>query len=670
MVTSSSAAARLFILAAAALAAAAPAGAQIQPDSNTRPMAIPLPRAVPDPQDIPYPGTITLDIDATDVTTGAFRVTQTIPVPQGATRLTLLYPDWLPGKHGARGRPAFLGDLAFLAGNAALTWTRDPVDVMAYHVDVPRGTAAITARFVFTSLLRDNEDDDRVVMTREMLNLQWEKMSLYPAGHYVRQIKVKPTVTFPQGWTVFTALDGKVVAGNRFTWDLTDYETLVDSPIFAGLHAKRFDLGQSVFLDAVADKPEQLAIAPENLRTYRSLVLEAQATFGSKPFDHYDFLLALTERMTTIGLEHHRSSENQYEPASWTDWTAGDWDRGVIPHEYVHAWNGKFRRPAKLWTPDYRTPMQDNLLWVYEGQTQFWGSVLAARSGVQSKEMILANLANWAGSFTQYPGRAWRSVEDTTHDPIFAARKPKPFTSLSRSEEYYTEGALVWLEADQIIRDGTGGKRGLDDFARTFFGIRDGDWGTVPYEFEDVVAALNTVYPHDWAGFLKTRMQTPGQPAPLGGIERGGYKLVWKDEPNALDKVRMTAGKFLTLNHSLGLAITNDGKVTGTRWDSPAFRAGIVPGAQIVAVDGKAYDQDTIKAAVTAAKGTTKPIDLLIKRDDLYRTVQIPYYDGLRWPWLERAVPGNVPVGLDRLLAPRASAKPAVRTDEKPAPAK
>ncbi len=619
-------------------------------------MAVPMARAVPDPLDTPYPGTITLDIDATDVTTGAFRVTETIPVPQGTTRLTLLYPDWMPGKHGARGRAAFLGQLAFSAGNTALTWTRDPVDVMAYHVDVPKGTAVITARFVFTSLLRDNEDDDRVVMTREMLNLQWEKMSLYPAGHYVRQIKVKPTVTFPQGWTVFTALDGKVAAGSRATWDVTDYETLVDSPIFAGIHAKRVDLGQAVFLDVVADKPELLAIKPEHLETYRNLVKEAQATFGSKPFDHYDFLLALTDRMTTIGLEHHRSSENQYEPASWTEWAAGDWDRGVIPHEYVHAWNGKFRRPAKMWTPDYRMPMQDNLLWVYEGQTQFWGSVLAVRAGIQSKEMILANLANWAGSFTQYPGREWRSVEDTTHDPIFAARKPKPFTSLSRSEEYYTEGALVWLEADQIIRDGTGGKRGLDDFARAFFGIRDGDWGTVPYEFEDVVAALNAIYPHDWAGFLKTRMQTPGQPAPLGGIERGGYKLVWKDEPNALDKVRMTAGKFLSLNHSLGLAMTNDGKVTGTRWDSLAFRAGIVPGVQIVAVGGKAYDQDVIKTAISAAKGTTTPIELLVKRDDIYRTVQVPYYDGLRWPWLERAAPGTAPTGLDRLLAPRVPA--------------
>ncbi len=646
-----------FVVTAFAATLAVSAGAQVQPDSNTRPVAVPLVQSVPDPQDVPYPGTITLDIDARDVTTGAFRVTEAIPVPAGTTRLTLLYPEWLPGKHAPRGRPAFVNQLAFFAGDTPLTWTRDPVEVFAYHVDVPQGTATITARFVFTSLLRENEDEDRVVATREMLNLQWEKMSLYPAGHYVRQIKVKPSVTIPDGWTAFTALDGKDAAGSRVSWAVTDYETLVDSPVFAGLHTQRAALRQNVFLDAVADKPELLAITPEHLQTYRNLVLEAQALFGSRHYDHYDFLLALTDRMSSIGLEHHRSSENQYEPTSWIDWAGGDWDRNVIPHEYVHSWNGKFRRPAKLWTPDYRQPMQDNLLWVYEGQTQFWGTVLAARAGIQSKEMVLGSIANWAGGFTQNPGRAWRSVEDTSHDPIFAARKPRPFASLARGEDYYTEGALVWLEADQIIRDGTGGSKGLDDFARAFFGVRGGDWGTVPYEFDDVVAALNGVYPYDWGTFLKTRLQTPDQPVPLAGIERAGYKLVWKDEPNAFDKARMGAAKFLSLNHSLGLAIDNDGRVTGSRWDGPAFRAGIVPGMQIVAVGGKAYGPEVIKAAIAAAKGTTAPIELLVKRDDQYRTIQLPYYDGLRWPWLERALPGKAPAGLDRLLAPRAAAK-------------
>lgn len=659
----------LLAAAAATVLAAIPlatpiAHAQVQPAGNTRPMAVPIVRSVPDPQDVPYPGTITLDIDASDLATGAFRVVETIPVAAGTTRLTLLYPQWLPGNHGPRGPLPQLADVRFFAGDTLLTWTRDPVDVYAFHVDVPAGTSAVTARFVHTSPLR--EDEGRVVVTREMLNLEWEKMSLYPAGHYVRQIRIKPTVAVPAGWSVFTALDGKAekpgVAGGaptQVTWDVTDYETLVDSPIFAGAHARRFDLGWNVYLDAVADRPDLLAIRPENLQTYRNLVAEAQATFGARHFDHYDLLLALSDRLSGVGLEHHRSSENQYEPRTWIDWAGGDYDRNVIAHEFTHSWDGKFRRSARLWTPDYRTPMQDNLLWVYEGQTQFWGYVLAARSGIQSKEMVLATLANWAGSFTQYPGREWRSVEDTTHDPVFAARRPKPFPSLSRQEEYYTEGALVWLEADQIIRAGTQGKKGLDDFARAFFGLRDGDWGVVPYEFGDVVTALNGVYPYDWATFLKTRIQTPGQPAPLGGIERGGYRLVWKEEPNINEKARAGVAKSLSLWHSLGVNLDKDGKVTATRWDSAAFKAGIVPGTTIVAVGGTAYDADTIKAAITAAKagsdatGTKPPVELLVRRDDRYTTISVDYHDGLRWPWLERVPGATGPAGLDLLLAPR-----------------
>ncbi|KUR73109.1 peptidase M61 [Novosphingobium fuchskuhlense] len=646
--------AALLTLAAALLSTAGPIRAQVQPPTNTRPMAVPITQSIPDAEDKPFPGTIQLAIDASDTTTGAFRVTETIPVPAGQSRLTLLYPKWLPGNHGPEGPIAELVDVRFYAGGKPLTWSRDPVDVYAFHVDLPAGTSEITARLIHTSPLRTSEG--RVTMTREMLNLQWEKMSLYPAGYYVRQIKVQPTVTFPAGWQVFTALDGKAATGSVVTWAVTDYETLVDSPIFAGAYADRHDLGKGVFLDIVADKPELLKIAPENLATYRNLVDEALLAYGAKHFDHYDLLLALTDRMGGIGLEHHRSSENQYEPRTLVDWAAGDWDRNVIAHEFSHSWDGKYRRPARLWTPDYRVPMQDNLLWVYEGQNQFWGLVLAARSGVQSKEQVLGQFANYAGVFTQYPGREWRSVEDTTHDPIIANRKPKPFSSLARNEEYYTEGALIWLEAEAIIREGTGGRKGMDDFAKAFFGMKDGDWGVLTYELPEVVQTLNAVYPYDWAGFIKTRIQTAGQPSPLGGIERGGYRLVWKEEPNPYDKARMAAAKYISLYHSIGLAIDSDGKVTASLWNGPGFAAGIVTGMQILSVNGKTYDQDTIRAAITAAKGNTAPIELIVKRDDVVRTVQLSYHDGLRWPWLERAVPGTAPTGLDKLLAPRAPA--------------
>lgn len=647
------------LLSTLAIAALIPglAQAQVQPQTNTLPAAIPVARALPDPVDKPYPGTITLDIDATDLATGAYRVTETIPVAAGAKQLSLLLPEWIPGHHGHTGLPSELVGIHFVADGQDLAWHRDPVDVYAYIVDLPAGTKTVTARMIHTSPLKA-ESGDRVTMTREIINLEWDKMTLYPAGHYVRQIRVKPTVTFPDGWTAYTALDGKTVTGAKVTWGETDYETLVDSPIFAGKYAKSFPVGEGISIDAVADKPESLAISPEHLETYRNLVREADAAFGSRHFDHYDMLIGLTDRLSGVGLEHHRSNESTYLPKAWTDWAALDWDRNVMSHEYVHSWDGKFRRAAQLWTPDYRQPMIDNLLWVYEGQTQFWGLVLAARSGVQSKPIVLGELASYAGTFTVTAGREWRSVEDTTFDPVFAARRPKPYAAMSRNEDYYTEGALVWLEADQIIRDGTKGARGLDDFARAFFGVRNGDWGVVPYTRADVVAALNAVYPHDWNTFLKTRIETPGQPVPLGGIERGGYHLVWKEDPNPYDLGRYTEAKVTSLAYSLGFTLDREGKVMGTLWGSPAFKAGIVTGAQIVAVNGEAYDADVIKAAITAAKTGDKPIALLVKRDNRYETIPVDWHGGMRFPWLERDPAQKETAGLDRLLAPHAPATP------------
>ena len=615
------------------------------------PSAVPIARSVPDAADLPYPGgTLALDIDATDTLRGAYRVTETIPVAPGTRALTLLLPQWLPGTHGPRGTLAELVDLRFLVDGKPIRWVRDPVEVFAFHLDLPAGTRQVVAKFIHTSPLQAAEG--RITMTQEMLNLQWEKMSLYPAGHYVRQIRIKPAVTLPQGWTAATALDGAAQSGNRISWAETNYEVLVDSPIFAGAYFRKWDLGQKVTLHIVADKPELLAATPEQIELHRALVTEARLAFGANHFDRYEFLLALTDRMGTIGLEHHRSSENQLEPDAFTEWTKNEWDRGLLPHEYSHSWSGKFRRPARLWTPDYRQPMQGDLLWAYEGQDQFWGLVLAARSGLQGKQMVLGQLASWAGNYSEQAGRGWRSIEDTGTDPVFAARKPKPYASMARNEDYYTEGALVWLEADQVIRAGTGGKRSIDDFARAFFGMRDGDWGQLPFELADIVSGLNGVYRHDWDSFLRTRLMTPGQPAPVGGIEKGGYRLVWKAEPNPSDKARMVDAKTLSLTYSLGITIDKDAKVTATQWNSPAFNAGVVNGAKLVAVNGTSYDQDGLKKAITAAKEGS-PLELLVQRGDRFQTVKIDYRGGLRWPWLERAAAGTAPTGLDLLLAPR-----------------
>ena len=615
------------------------------------PAAVPIVATVPDAVDTPYPGgTMQLDIDASDTVRGVYRVTQTIPVAPGTTRLTLLLPEWLPGNHAPRGPMAELVDLSFTAGGQKLEWKRDRVELHAFHVTVPAGAKDVVARFIHTSPLQSSEG--RITMTQEMLNLQWEKMSLYPAGHYVRQIKVKPSVTLPQGWTAAVALDGQSAEGNRLSWAETNYEVLVDSPIFAGKHFRKWDLGQNVTLNVVADKPEQLAAKPEHIELHRNLVTEARLAFGANHFDRYEFLLALTDRMGGIGLEHHRSSENQLEPDAFLEWDKNEYDRNLLPHEYAHSWAGKFRRPARLWTPDYRQPMQGDLLWTYEGQDQFWGLVLAARSGLQGKDMVLGMLAGWAGNFSEQPGRRWRSVEDTGFDPVFGNRKAKPYASLARNEDYYTEGALVWLEADQIIRAGTGGKKSIDDFAKLFFGMRDGDWGQLTFEVDEIVTKLGQVYPYDWATFIDTRLNQPGQPAPVGGIEKGGYKLVWKEEPNPFDKARMAEAKNLPLTWSLGVSIDKDARVTSTQWDSPAFNAGVVTGSRVLAVNGIAYTADELKKAITAAKDG-RGVELLFQRGDKFQTVKIDYRGGLRYPWLERAAPGTAPTGLDLLLMPK-----------------
>jgi len=614
-------------------------------------LAAPIAAAEPIPvsADTPWPGgAITLDIDASDTLRGLFRVRETIPLAPGTSRLTLLYPQWLPGNHGPRGPLAELVDLHFSVAGKPVAWRRDPIEVNAFHIDLPAGARELVAEFIHTSPLQTSEG--RVTMTPEMLNLQWEKMSLYPAGHAVRRIPVRAGVTLPTEWSVAGALDGMRQQGDRVTWATTDFEQLVDSPLFAGRHFRKWDLGRSVSLNVVADAPEQIDLAPRNLAALSALVEEAELALGAPPWDRYEFLAALTDRMGGIGLEHLRSSENQLEPGNFTAWDAFDWDRNVLAHELAHSWNGKYRRPAGMATSDYRTPTDDSLLWVYEGQTQFWGWVLAARSGVQKQETVLGMIASQAGLYSVQPGRAWRPLADTTLDPVFAARKPKPYDTLARGEDYYNEGALIWLEADQLIRAGTGGRKGLDDFAQTFFSHRGGR--IAPYDFDDVVAALNGVFPHDWARFLRERIDRAGRPAPLAGIEAAGYRLVWKEEPNAYERGRMAKRGQLALTHSLGLTVDREGAVSDALWGGPAFTAGIVTGARIVAVDGVAFSHDQIRRAVANARQSGKPIELIVRRGERFSVVSIPWTGGLRWPWLER-VNSAAPAPLDRLLSPR-----------------
>ncbi|MGL3823402.1 M61 family metallopeptidase [Sphingopyxis sp. R3-92] len=636
---------KIALLAAAALIAAPAAHAQ---DGNSRPQPVVQPLTIPLPADKPYPGMMQLKVDARDFTRGIFRVRQTIPVAKNG-KLTLLYPEWLPGKHAPRGAIAEVAAFQASAGGKPISWTRQPTDVYAFDIDVPAGVKSIEVAFDFLSPTRASEG--RVVATPAMMNLQWEQVSLYPAGYFTRQIPVQLEVALPDGWTGAAALDGLKISGNRYSYAPTNYEVLVDSPMFAGKYFRKWDLGQKVTLNVVADDARYLEASPDHIARHAALVSEAVALFGTRHFDRYEFLLALTDELGGIGLEHHRSSENSRSPDYFTKWNDNDSERGLLPHELIHSWNGKYRRPDKLWTPDFRTPMQGNLLWVYEGQTSYWDLVLAGRSGMQSKEMVLAEWATNAGFYSAQAGRDWRSVEDTTLDPVIAGRKARAFPSATRTEDYYNEGSLMWLEADMLIRGATRDAKSLDDFARAFFGGREGDWGQDTYDFDDVVAALNAVYPHDWAKFLRERMQTPGRPAPVGGIEAAGYRLVWRDAPNAYDRDRMAQAKNADLTHSLGMTIDKEGVAGNILWNGPAFLADIINGTKIVAVDGVSYSRERIEAAVRAATDGKTPVRLIVERGGRYRNIDIGYHGGLRWPHLEKT--GSGPDWFDRLLAPR-----------------
>lgn len=645
---------RLFFLSLLPLALTGVPAAQAQ-DSGAVPAApqrsapamAPVLATTPQPRDIAYPGTMTLSVDASDTVQRIWRVKQVIPVASSGP-LTLLYPEWLPGKHAPRGQIEKLAGLRFTANGTEIGWSRDPLDVYAFHLRVPEGAREIVAEFQFLNPTAPNQG--RIAVTGKMMNLQFETVSLYPAGYYVRRIPVEATVTYPAGWTAYGALNGKV-SGSTVRYEATDYETLIDSPIFAGRYAKSVDLGQNVALDMVADAPSELAASTEQIDKHKKLVDESLALFGVPHYDRYRFLLAITDEMGSIGLEHHRSSENGVDPGYFTKWNDGPGERNLLPHEFTHSWNGKFRRPELLWTPDYRTPMQDDLLWVYEGQTQFWGYVLGARSGLYTKEQTLDAYASIAARLDLVKGREWRPLIDTAHDPIIAARRPKGWTSWQRAEDYYNEGLLMWLEADAIIRRESQGARGMDDFARAFFGMRPGDWGQLTYTRQDVVDTLNAVQPYDWTAFIDAHVDRTTSEAPKAGLTLGGYRLTYGDSPNSMTKEIEKSIKGVDQSYGIGLAVENDGDIVTVIWDSPAFKAGLAIGMKIVAINGTEFSGELFRAALIQAKQTKKPVDFLIKRDKTYSNIALDYSLGLRYPRLEKTGEGEG--SLDRLLQPK-----------------
>jgi predicted metalloprotease with PDZ domain len=608
------------------------------------------------PKDRAYAGEIQLKVDASDSRHRVVHIHETLSGVSPDT--VLLYPKWLPGTHAPEGTIDRLGGIRISANGLPVTWKRDPVDVFAFRLNLKPGTHAIDIDFDYLS--PTSAQVGALEMSPELLMIEWNELVFYPAGYYARQIPAQVHVTLAADWQFGSALEIASTDHAQTHFKRTTLETLIDSPLYAGRYASKLDLDPGaavpVHMDLFADRPELLALKPEHLEAYRNLVRQAYKLYGSHHYNHYDFLYSLSDQIQHNGLEHHQSSEDGTDPESFTKWDKEAFDRDLLPHEFTHSWNGKFRRPADLWTPNYNVPMQDSLLWVYEGQTQYWGQVLAARSGLRTRQQALDQFAITAAHYEVQKGRQWRPLQDTTNDEIINPRRPQSWLDWQRFEDYYDEAALIWLDADTWIRERSKGARSLDDFARAFFGIDDGSFTVVTYTFDDIVKALNAVEPNDWAAFLRQRLDAIGKPVPEDGFHRGGYKLVYTDTPSDYQSTTEDQRKRIDLLNSIGIEIddkdsSKDGMLSQVIWDSPAYLAKLTEGAQILAINGIAYDADVLKDAIRAAHGTQAPIQLIVKIGDRYMVANLDYHDGLRYPHLERD--SAEPARLDEILAAR-----------------
>jgi len=620
------------------------------------PQPVPQPSPIVAPIDTPYPGTISLLVDFANITNRVMNVHETIPIKN--RDLTLLYPEWLPGTHSPSNPVAQLSGLVVTANGKHIPWQRDRVDIYAFHIDAPKDATSLDIDFQFLASM----DPKRSRISSKFADITWNSVLLYPAGYFSRDIKFETSLRLPEGWQFACSLETKSQNGGLVHFKETTLNTLIDSPLYAGAYFKRLDLSTGpdnpVYLDVFAEKPADLEVTPDELQYHKNLVIEAQKLFNSRHYDRYDFLFSVSDVVSGKGLEHHQSSEDGSRANYFTDWGANVSGRALLPHEYTHSWNGKFRRPADLWTPNFNVPMRNDLLWVYEGLTDYYGNVLAARSGMRTPEQARDVWAQIAANFEISPGRTWRSLEETTMQPIISSHGsiPETWPSWQRGYDYYPESDLVWLDADTKIRELSDGKKSLDDFAKLFYGIDNGSYVTVPFTFEDLVKALNTVQPFDWAGFFRARVYEISPSVPEDGVTRGGYRLVYNDtEPDWLKKAESFRGP--SFSTSLGFSMKSEsgpgaspGSLGNVWWDSLAFRAGITPDMQLQAVNDQKYTAAGLRDAILAAEKNKDPIKLLLKRDDEFVTIPLDYHGGMRYPHLERVE--TTPDRLDAILAP------------------
>jgi predicted metalloprotease with PDZ domain len=583
------------------------------------------------------PPTITIVVDATSAPRKIFHASLTIPASPGD--LTLYYPKWIPGEHAPDGPVIDLAGLKFSATGKTLKWRRDLLDGFTIHVEVPAGATEISAELDFLSPATfESGFSAGSSATDKLAIISWNQVLLYPKGWKSDDINYSASLKLPDGWKFGTPLPVSGHSGNEIKFATVSLTTLVDSPVITGEFLKVVPLAQDppTEMDIAADSAAALDAPHEVWDHYKNLVDQAQKLFGAHHYRDYHFLYTLSDHVAHFGLEHHESDDSRADERALVDDASRKMSASLLPHEYVHSWNGKFRRPADLATPDYEQPMQDDLLWVYEGLTNYLGFVLTARSGLLSIEQDRDDLAITAATLDHTPGREWRDLQDTgdaAPQLYFALRS---WESWRRSTDFYEEGTLDWLWADVIIRQQTKGAKTLDDFCKVFHGPPSTGPMVKTYTFDDVIGALNQIAPYDWRGFWTERLTNHGPGAPLGGIAGSGWKLVYDDTPSEMMSGLAAMEHFVPSAFAFGLVLNDDGAISDTTEGMPAAKAGIGPGMKLVAVNSRRFSPEVLRDAVKATKNSSTPLELLVENTDYYKTYKIDYHGGEKYPHLVR----------------------------------
>ena len=602
--------------------------------------------------------TVQLQVDASDAPRRLFHVHMTMPAKPGP--MTLLYPEWIPGEHGPPGPIANLVGLKVSAGTQTIAWKRDSVNMYAFHLDVPAGSASLDVAFDFISPPEEGGFTSGSSATSELAVLNWNQLLLYPQGADADSLEYQTSLRVPSSWKYGTALPIQQETGNEIRFQPAPLTTLVDSPLSMGAHYRTIDLGAdggaAHYLHVAADSDRALEVSPEVVNEYKKLVKETGALFGSRHYRGYHFLYTLSDHVAHFGLEHHESSDNRHDERTLIDPDIQKVSAALLPHEFVHSWNGKYRRPAGLTSGNkdgsYDTPMQGDLLWVYEGLTEYLGEVLTPRSGLWSADDYRESLAITAASLDTKSGRTWRPLEDTAVAAQILYGTGSDYANYRRGVDFYPEGTLIWLEADALIRQLSKGAKSLDDFCRAFHGGPGGAPALKTYNLNDVVSALNGVQPYDWAAFFDQRLHSTDAHAPLGGIERSGWKLVYDKERSGFWKSLEGTNKLVDLSYSLGLKVKEDGLVTDVIVGGPAQKAGLAPSVKLIAVNNRQFTPTVLREAVAKTAADAKPLELLIKTGEYYEVHRVDYHGGERYPHLERNA--AVPDLLSQIIAPQA----------------